>query len=220
MGPVRRAWLCWRAWQVTLGLSSWVLLALFWMGLHGANAYPRELAKAEAVLRDAQRTWFDICKEGREVVPKRIPCDKSREEVGLDPRRLALERSLHIVLSDTLHTVNPFYWIGCGTGSQCYYVLLKCVDAVFSSLFVGVGVVAAARWLSPIPNVTFAGKSSIPTAQATSSRQTRMTSSGSPRSSASATTSSSSTLALCRMPLRTMARCLGFSRCDSRVLES
>jgi hypothetical protein len=112
------------------------------MGLHGANAYPRELAKAEAVLRDAQRTWFDICKEGREVVPKRIPCDKSREEVGLDPRRLALERSLHIVLSDTLHTVNPFYWLGCSTGSQCYYVLLKCVDAVFSSLFVGVSVVA------------------------------------------------------------------------------
>lgn len=139
-GPLQRAWWHWRTWQLSAVVCTWLAVTLFWMILHGANAYPRELAKAEAVLRDAQRTWFDICKEGREAVPKRIPCAQSQEEVHMRPRQLALERAMELVWADTLHALNPMYYVHCN--KVCRYVLVKCVDSIFSSWWTGLSFLA------------------------------------------------------------------------------
>lgn len=140
MGPVQRAWWQWRTWQVSFVVCMWLALTVFWMLLHGANAYPRELAKAEAALRDAQRIWFDICKEGREAVPKRIPCAQAHEEIHMQPRRIALERAMELVMADTVHTFNPLYYVQCS--EQCRYVLVKCVDSIFSSVWMGLSLLA------------------------------------------------------------------------------
>jgi hypothetical protein len=157
----RRGWL----WLATTLAVLCVLGGLGAAALHASNRYPRHFAVAETSRAHGEHYWLNLCDSGRRTHPPEfVDCTEARVRAGIDAHRVALElcviETLHdaqVWLGQLLGAFNPLAWLGCSAGSQCQFVVLSCVHALFSSVLlmgtvvsVLVAGLAYAFWQGPL----------------------------------------------------------------------
>jgi len=143
-GEGARLELCWWAWLLSGALLVLAVVGLATLVLHGANQFPRFRAVLENERRNYLHVWVTACGSGAVLQPPElVPCAEAQWRAHIDVRNLALEQTVLHVLNDiedgattVLRLFNPLRWLSCTADSTCHYVVWKCVDTFFSSLWV------------------------------------------------------------------------------------
>lgn len=151
----------WRlcAWGAVAAGATCLALALVAVTLHAYNKYPYFYSLAQQVQREGAQIWAEVCGYGLRPQPtRRVQCDEARLDSEINVRTTAAEALFSHLIADV-----EGWWgshlsgLGCGSGSQCQYVLLKCLDMLVSSTLMLVLVMACAAvavgyvyWVGPM----------------------------------------------------------------------